>query len=296
MLLRLVRHLVALYLRLLGARRHVLEAGPVSLVYYSLGPADGEPWLLLHGLGSIAASWSPVMLRMRRQCRLLVPELSALGGTRSPGGGLGVPAAVEVLTALIDREAGGRPVTVLGLSLGGWMGVRLALAHPERIARLALVDIAGYRHQDWDRIQSLVRVRDLADVDRLYGALFVEVPWLMDVSRPAFLKAYTSPAVRGVLAGLTEADTFDGADLATLRMPAVVIWAEQDGLFTLETGRAIAAALPRASLEVVPHCGHAIHLERPGALNAAIQRFRAGTPGLESRPSPGGKPWPAPST
>jgi pimeloyl-ACP methyl ester carboxylesterase len=296
MLLRLVRHLVALYLRLLGARRHVLEVGPVSLVYYSIGPADGEPWLALHGLGSIAASWSPVMLRMRRECRLLVPELSALGGTRCPGDGLGIPAAVEVLTALLDREAGGRPVTVLALSLGGWMAVRLALAHPERVDRLALVDIAGYRHQDWDRIQSLVEVRDLDGVERLYCALFVEVPWLMAISKPTFLKAYTSRAVRGVLAGLTEADTFDDAHLATLRMPAVVIWAEQDGLFTVETGRAIAAALPRARLEIVPRCGHAIHMERPRALTAALQRFRASAPGLESRSSPGGKPWPAPST
>jgi pimeloyl-ACP methyl ester carboxylesterase len=296
MLLRLVRHLVALYLRLLGARRHVLEAGPVSLVYYSIGPADGEPWLVLHGLGSIAASWSPVMRRLRRSCRLLVPELSALGGTRSPGDGLGVPAAVEVLTALIDREAGSRPVTLLGLSLGGWMAVRLALAHPERVARLALVDIAGYRDQDWKRIQSLVAVRDLAGVDRLYRALFVAAPWLMRLSRATFLRVYTSPAVRNVLAGLTEADTFDDADLAALRMPAVVIWAADDGLFTLETGRAIAAALPRASLEIVPRCGHAIHMECPGALNAALQRFRAATAGLESRQSPGGKPWPAPST
>jgi pimeloyl-ACP methyl ester carboxylesterase len=296
MLLRLVRHLIALYLRLLGARRHVLEAGPVSLVYYSIGPADGEPWLVLHGLGSIAASWSPVMRRLRRGCRLLVPELSMLGGTRCPDDGLGIPAAVEALRALIDREAGSRPVTVLGLSLGGWMAVRLALAHPERVARLALVDIAGYRDQDWKRIQSLVEVRDLAGVDRLYRALFVEVPWLMAISRPTFLEVYTSRAVRNVLAGLTEADTFDDADLATLRMPAVVIWAEADGLFTVETGRAIAAALPRASLEIVPHCGHAIHMERPRALNAALQRFRAATAGLESRQSPGGKPWPAPST
>ena len=297
MLLRLVRPLVTFYLRLLGARRHVLEAGPVSLVYYSIGPEEGEPWLVLHGLGSIAASWSPVMRRMRRSCRLLVPELSALGGTESPGGGLGIAAAVEVLRALMDREAGPRPVTVLGLSLGGWMAVRLALAHPERVARLALVDIAGYHDQDWDRIQSLIEVRDLAGVDRLYKALFVETPWLMNLSRAGFLQVYTSRAVRDVLAGLTEADTFADADLATLRMPAVVIWAEQDGLFTVETGRAIAAALPQAYLEIVPHCGHAIHMERPRALVAALQRFRqASAPGLEYRRSPGGKKsWPAPS-
>ena len=296
MLLRLVRPLVALYLRLLGARRHVLESGPVSLVYYSIGPADGEPWLVLHGLGSIAASWSPVMRRLRRDCRLLVPELSALGGTKCPDDGLGIAGAVEVLGTLLDHEAGSRPVTVLGLSLGGWMAVRLALAHPERVARLALVDIAGYHDQDWDRIQALIEVRDLAGVDRLYKAMFHRIPWLMSLSRAAFLKVYTSRAVRNVLAGLTEADTFDDADLGRLRMPAAVIWAEDDGLFTLETARAIAAALPHARLEIVPRCGHAIHIECPRALTAALQRFRAATAGLESRQSPGGKPWPAPST
>jgi pimeloyl-ACP methyl ester carboxylesterase len=296
MLLRLARPLVAFYLRLLGARRHVLEAGPVSLVYYAIGPAEGEPWLVLHGLGSIAASWSPVMRRLRRGCRLLVPELSALGGTVCPDDGFGIAGAVEILGALLDREAGGRPVTLLGLSLGGWMAVRLALAQPERIARLALVDIAGYHDQDWERIRSLVEVRDLAGVDRLYKALFVETPWLMSLSRATFLNVYTSRAVRNVLAGLTEADTFDDADLGTLGMPAVVIWAEEDGLFTVKTGRAIAAALPRARLEIVPHCGHAIHMERPRALNAALQRFRHATaPGLQYRRSPGGKTWPAPS-
>mgnify|MGYP006218578597 CR=1 FL=1 len=42
-----------LFLRLTGARRRVLEDGPVSLVYYAAGPVRGEPWVLLHGLGGV---------------------------------------------------------------------------------------------------------------------------------------------------------------------------------------------------------------------------------------------------
>jgi pimeloyl-ACP methyl ester carboxylesterase len=296
MLVKLFNRVTALYLRLLGAERRTLsvdlETGPVSLVYYVIGPEAGEPWVLLHGLGSVAATWAPVMRRLRRSCRMLVPELSALGGTRCPGGGLGIAPAVEVLQKLMDKELGGRPVTLTGISLGGWMAVRLALAHPERVSRLALIDAGGYRDQDWNAIQSLVTVQDLAGVDRLYKALFVRVPWMMRLSRATFLKAYTSPAVRNVLAGLSEPDTFDDADLAGLRMPVAVIWAEQDGLFTPATARAMAAAIPRASLEILPGYGHAVHMESPGALVAALQRFRQRSPTSRTE----ARPWPARST
>ncbi|HKI05131.1 MAG TPA: alpha/beta hydrolase [Thermoanaerobaculia bacterium] len=292
-LFRLLSLATARYLRLLGARRERLRLGDVSLVYYDIGREDAEPWVLLHGLGSVAASWSPVMRGLRRSCRMLVPELSALGGTEAPGHGLGVKATAEVLTELMAEKLGDRPVTLVGLSLGGWAAVRLALAHPERVARLVLIDAGGYRDQDWDKIESLVTLEDLAGVDRLYTALFVRVPWMMRISRSVFLKAYTSPSVRNVLAGLTEDDTFDDADLARLRMPVELIWAEGDGLFTLETARAMAAALPNAHLEVLPGCGHAAHLERPRALVAALQRFRRAQQ-VES--ATGGDPWQARST
>ncbi|HEX9940599.1 MAG TPA: alpha/beta hydrolase [Thermoanaerobaculia bacterium] len=292
MLARLFTLLTAFYLWLLGARRKRAEIGPVSLVYYDIGRRSGEPWVLLHGLGSVAAGWSPVLRALRRGCRMIVPELSSLGGTRCQGHGIGIGAASEVLEELIAREFGDRPVTLAGLSLGGWMAARFALCHPERVSRLVLIDAGGYRDQDWDRIQSLVTVNDLGDVDRLYKALFVRVPWLMRVSRTAFLKAYTSPGVRFVLSRLTEADTFRDADLARLTMPAALIWGERDGLFTLETARAMAAALPQARLEVLPGCGHAVHLECPRALVAALQRFRRATaPAVR----PAGAPLPTPA-
>ncbi|HEY7213622.1 MAG TPA: alpha/beta hydrolase [Thermoanaerobaculia bacterium] len=282
MLARLFLLATALYLRLLGARRKRLRKGALTLVYYDVGPRDGEPWVLLHGLGSVAAGWSPVMRALRRSCRLLVPELSALGGTECPGGGLDMRQGVEILTELTEREFGRRPVTVAGLSLGGWMAARLALAHPERVSRLVLIDAGGYHDQDWGRIQSLVTIEDLAGVDRLYQALFVRVPWLMRVSRAAFLKAYTSPGVKLVLSRLSEADTFGDADLARLPMPAALIWGEGDGIFAVETARAMAAALPRPHLDVLPGCGHALHLECPRALIRALQRFRRATSAEES--------------
>jgi 3-oxoadipate enol-lactonase len=292
MLLRLYGLAMRLSLRLLGAERKRLEDGPVSLVYYSVGPEGGEPWILLHGLGAVAATWLPVMRALGSSgCRLLVPELSALGGTRGPRAGLGVAQGAWIVARLIEKELGGRPANLTGISLGGWTAVRMALRRPDLVSRLVLIDAGGYRDQDWDRIEHLVRVNDLDGIDRLYKALFGRVPWFLRLSRQGFLKTYTSPSVTETLEDLEEHDTFQDEDLARLRMPTALIWGEKDGLFTVEVARAMAAALPSAHLEVIPGCGHAVHLECPRKLVEAIERFRRSTAmkapnGLESHRTP----------
>jgi pimeloyl-ACP methyl ester carboxylesterase len=214
-----------------------------------------------------------------------VPELSALGGTRVPGGALNLEQGARLVARLIEREFGGGPVTVAGLSMGAWMGTRLALRRPELVARLVLVDAAGYRGQDWERIDKLVRVEDMAGVELLYGALFSITPWVMRHSRSGFLRAYTSPSVRNLLAALEESDTYLDSDLARLRMPVALIWGERDGLFRLDTARAMAAALPRSRLYVLRGCGHAVHLECPRAMVGALRQVRREMPAAAEAPA-----------
>jgi 3-oxoadipate enol-lactonase len=225
----------------------------------------------------VAATWAPVMRALGKGCRVLIPEMSALGGTKAPKAGLGVMRGARTIARLIEKELGGRPVTLAGISLGGWTAVRLALRRPDLVSRLVLIDAGGYRAQDWDKIQELVRVQDMPGLDRLYGALFGEVPWVMRVSRKGFLQTYTSPAVTETLDELEEIDTFHDEDLARLRVPTALIWGERDGLFTVEVARAMAAALPNVHLEVIPGCGHAVHIECPERMIEAIQRFRHAT-------------------
>jgi abhydrolase domain-containing protein 6 len=296
-LLRLYTIATSLLLLASGARRRRLREGDVSLVYYVLEPrrwgglrrrgaGPAEPWLLLHGLGSVAASWSRALYLLRRDCRLVVPALSALGGTRAPGGYLGLELGARLLARLIEEELGGGPVTLAGLSMGAWMAMRLAQARPELIARLVLIDAAGYRYQDWDRISKLVRVQDMAGVDRLYGALFHRVPWVMRRSRRTFLRAYTSPAVRNLVDSLAAPDTYRDRDLAALEMPVALIWGERDGLFDLDVAKAMAAALPGSRLYVLRDCGHSVHLECPRDLAGALQRIRRELP-MASAPDAG---------
>jgi len=262
-------------LRGLGARREIVEIEGYRVVTWTLGPEGGEPWLLLHGLGSTAVSWAPVLRALRRECRCVVPELSALGGTAGPTAGLDVGTGARVAAALAERLLPGRRPTVAGLSLGGWMAVRLGLERPELPARLLIIDGGGYLDQDWERIERTVRVDSTAGVERLYDALFVRTPWTLRACKRTFLRAYGSTAVREVLDALDASDAFDDEALASLRVPTGLIWAEGDGLFRLEAGEAMARALPCSRLWTVPACGHAIQWERPGGLVERLRTFRS---------------------
>jgi pimeloyl-ACP methyl ester carboxylesterase len=265
----------------LGARPVRHQLGEIDLKVWQLGPADGEPWILLHGLGSTALSWRAPLALLRRDCRILIPELSAHGGTVCPGGSPGVAGGAAATLELAQAVFGERPVNLGGISLGAWIAVRAALAAPDRVSRLVLVAAAGYRDQDWQRITRLVTIETLADVERFYRVMFVRTPLLLRAGRRIFRAAYSSAAVRRVLTSTEEAEAFGDGELATLRQPVGLIWGEADGLFELTVARRMAAAIPRSHLVVLPGCAHGLQWERPRLLAAAfrdLQSSRTGPP------------------
>ena len=263
-------------MRALGARRTRFRSGEANLAVHVLGPEGGEPWVLLHGLGSTAMSWAPVLPTLRRDCRVVVPELAELGGTRHPRGALSIDESVRAVAALIEKHFPGRPVTVGGSSLGGWIAVRLALERPDLVSRLVLVVAGGYRDQDWNDIQRKVKVETLADVDRLYAALFRRPWWLLRVARRPFLRAYSSRSVSAVIETIREDQGFGDEELHAIAVPTAVIWGEHDGLFAAPVGARMARALPHGHFYLIPECGHAVHWDRPKEFAEALANFRSG--------------------
>lgn len=263
-------------LRAAGARSLHFRDGAQDFTVWRMGPRGGEPWMLLHGLGAMAAGWLPLARGLKRQCRMVIPELSTLGGSRVTGGGLALGDGLPVLEALLDQQFPGEPVTLAGNSLGGWMAMRLALSRPERIARLVLVAPGGFRDQDWERIEHLLRIRDLEGARRIVSAMFLHPPLPRPLMARAFRAAFTSPAVRSTLDKLCEADTVDDDDLALLDLPVALVWGESDGIFDVSTAERMAAALPRVHVYRLP-AAHVVQWDRPGQLLAAVEDFRART-------------------
>ena len=99
------------------------------------GRHDAPAIVLLHGNGWTHAMWQPQIAALSREYRLVAPDLPGFGALAAAP--FRMDAAVRVVADAISRDAGGRAL-VCGLSLGGYVAMVHAAAHPEQVAGLAL--------------------------------------------------------------------------------------------------------------------------------------------------------------
>src|SRR3989441_461816 len=114
---------------------------PESVYYERRGRTDGAapPVLFLHGLGSSAADWAPQLGPFGERYRLLLVDLPGHWRSALPRERLTIEAMAERVDALLD-QLDTPPAHVVGLSLGGSVGLELALHAPARVRSLTLVN------------------------------------------------------------------------------------------------------------------------------------------------------------
>jgi pimeloyl-ACP methyl ester carboxylesterase len=113
----------------------------VDLHTQALGK-DGSRIVLLHGmfLGSLATWYFTTGAVLARAHRVFMYDLRGHGRSTRPESGYGVRQQAADLAVLVERFAGGEPVTLVGHSFGAVIALRYALDHPGAVARLVLVE------------------------------------------------------------------------------------------------------------------------------------------------------------
>jgi pimeloyl-ACP methyl ester carboxylesterase len=104
------------------------------------GPAPGpDPVIAIHGITATSRSWLAVARALDGRAELVAPDLRGRGASRAVGPPFGLDAHAADIVALLDHLGLARAV-IAGHSLGAFVACRLAVSHPERVARLVLVD------------------------------------------------------------------------------------------------------------------------------------------------------------
>jgi pimeloyl-ACP methyl ester carboxylesterase len=247
-------------------RLSMAGAGEVELVVDEQG--NGPPFLLLHG-GAGPASMQPfaTLLAERHDARVLVPIHPGFGLTRRPSGLDDVPGLAHLYAAYL-AELALEDVTVIGNSVGGWIAAELGLLAPDRLRRIVLVDAVGLDVAE----HPVADVSGLAPPEIMALSFHDPAPFLR---APASLSETERTALANNQAALAAyapqmTDRTLAARLAGLRVPALVVWGESDGIVGVDYGRAYAAAIPGARFIAMPDTGHVPQLETPEQLLTVV--------------------------
>jgi pimeloyl-ACP methyl ester carboxylesterase len=261
-----------------GLRAHVRDEGPRD---------DPTPIVLLHGTSDSLhtwGGWTDVLARERRVIRVDLPGFGLTGP--APDGDYRVERYVAFVGELLDA-LGVRRFVVAGNSFGGWVAWETALAHPDRVAALVLVDSAGYplesqsvpvgfrvaRVPGLNRLMRSVLPRDLVDssVRNTYGEPSRVTEELVDRYYELTLREGNRAALAQRFAAGRWAE--DPGRIRQLQLPTLVLWGERDRLIPLHYGEQFHRDIAGSELVVLPALGHVPQEEDPRATVAAVRRF-----------------------
>ena len=246
--------------------------------------AGTPPLVLLHAFPLDGRMWAPQVQALSSHHQVVVPDLRGFGNARDQ--------VVEVaemdlladdLARLLD-ERGLDQVVLCGLSMGGYVSLAFARRHPGRLRGLVL---AATKATADDEQAAAAR---LAMADRVLeeGVGFLPdamLPVLLGTStrrlRPTLVEKVTKllleqepAAVAAAQRGMARRPDVT-AELAAIRVPALVLCGAEDEGFGPAVGRELAAAIPDATFVQIQEAGHLLNLEQPAQVNEALLDFVA---------------------
>lgn len=263
----------------------VVRAGEIDLDCERSG--SGPPLLLIMGMSGTMEHWGrPFLQALQADFEVIVYDHRGVGRSSPVGRSLTIAKLANDAAALLEALEL-TSVDVLGISMGGMVAQRLALAHPERIRTLTLG--CTYCGGEGSMLADDAVMRKLGDAlasrDRRRA---VRAFWEVNVSREfaaneaaaerfralGMRRAVSLPVVMAQMRAITAHDT--SACLHEIAAPTLIVHGSADEMLPVANARLIARLMPAARLEIIDGVGHMFFWERP-ALAARLLREHAAT-------------------
>jgi pimeloyl-ACP methyl ester carboxylesterase len=270
-----------------GRRVNVLDTGEPA---GRSGPT-GAPLLFVHGWSS---NWQIFLLNIAAFMdthRCLAVDLPGFGESEMPDGEISIRGYAETLDAVCD-ELGVECVSVVGNSMGGFVGAELALSFDTRVDRLVLVSAAGLSTEHLARTPAIVLARlvtagipytrrledHVVRRPRLRRAAMqwvVRYPEKLSVPlAQELVLSFGKPGFVSALKALLEYSYRDR--LAAIEIPVLIVWGKNDLLVPVGDADRYARLIgDNARVELFEDTGHAPMIERPSAFNELLREFIA---------------------
>jgi pimeloyl-ACP methyl ester carboxylesterase len=270
-----------------------IEVNGLRMRYLTGG--DGPPLVLLNGHGEDSRSWRWVLPSLARTNRVYALELPGYGESAKHSMRSTPPSFYsDALAGFLDG-LGLERVALVGNSDGGLTVLRFALAAPDRVTALVLVDSAGLGVEINPALIALtlpgIGEATVAWCSTPLGAaqwvtmfaslvflhpLFAPAEWVAHQYRLALTPGHLHGSVlacsRGQVGLMGQREVYLD-ELPRLTMPTLVVWGANDMVIPSYQAINAAARLKNGRLVVIPNCGHAPQVQRPDKFIAALGSF-----------------------
>ena len=253
-----------------------VDRAGVKIYWRSDGHVTAPPLLLSNSLGTDCAFWDPVMPRLTEYFRVVRMDTRGHGASDAPAGQYSLADLAQDALSVLDA-AGAPKAALCGVSLGGMVGLTLALVAPERVEALvvactsAQMDPAAWQTRlDTVRGQGTAAIADMA-MERFFSERFRrQEPGVVATTRAGLL-AMSADGYAGCCAAIRDMDLADR--LAGIAIPALVVTGDRDVSTPFDGhGDRIAAAIPGAEVAHLD-TAHLPCLEAPAAFAGIVQDF-----------------------
>lgn len=260
-----------------------------TVAYSDTGPPKARPDAptIVFGHGLLFSKWmfSAQITALRSDYRCIAIDWRGQGETPPTESGYDMDTLTGDATELIEQLVGA-PVHWVGLSMGGFVGQRIAARRPELLRSLVLIDTSA----NPEPLPSAVQDRVLANLYRYIGIAPVRRSVEKVMFAPTFRK---DPGKRAIIedwvgqlsrndrngirkAVLAVANRRGVADeIGSITAPTLVIVGADDVPTPVKQSRKIVELIPGARLEIVPYCGHSSTIEQPEAVTGLLRPFFA---------------------
>jgi pimeloyl-ACP methyl ester carboxylesterase len=238
----------------------------------TLTTGSGEPLVFLHGAGGMPLG-GRFLEGLAASFTVTVPEHPGFGQSDTPQTIRNIgDMAMYCLDMLASLKLG--RVHLVGASLGGWIAAEAAIRNTTHIASLSLMAPAGLRVKGVPIGDNFIwspeeNVRNLVHDQKLADAMLAATPTEAEMEEQ--LKNRFMVTRLG-----WEPRWFDPALARWLHrvdVPALVLWGAEDQLFPARFAQEWGERIPGAAIEILPGCGHLMHLEKPDAVVDRIATF-----------------------
>ncbi len=262
----------------------LLEVNGTRL-HYEDSAGDGPPIVFSHGLLWSGQMYAAQVAHLRGRYRCITYDHRGQGQSPPSARPYDMEALAEDAAALIER-LGAAPCHFVGLSMGGFVGMRLAARRPELLRSLVLMETAA----DAEPRRNVPKYRAMSFVTRLLGyrlllgaimkIMFGEA-FRRDRARAALRRkqeehllalpiAATEAALEAVI---TRRPVMD--ELSRIRVPTTVLHGADDRAVVPARARETASRIAGARYVEIPRAGHTSTVEEPHAVNAALDEHLA---------------------